>query len=56
MEVGYLPFKIPISCTNRFDKIIISTALFEQPKLVKGCMYGSQNVIGSIDFRKNMEI
>ena len=36
-----------------FDKIIISTALFEQPKLVKEIVsiYGSQNVIGSIDFR-----
>ena len=38
-----------------FDKIIISTALFEQPKLIKTIVsvYGSQNVIGSIDFRKN---
>jgi imidazole glycerol-phosphate synthase subunit HisF len=38
-----------------FDKIIINTALFEQPKLIKKIadIYGSQNVIGSIDFRKN---
>ena len=38
-----------------FDKIIVSTALFEQPNLIKEIVgiYGSQNLIGSIDFRKN---
>lgn len=38
-----------------FDKIVISSALFEQPKLVKEIVsiYGNQNVIGSIDFKKN---
>lgn len=38
-----------------FDKIIINTAMFEKQQLIKEIVdiYGSQNVIGSIDFRKN---
>jgi cyclase len=38
-----------------FDKIILSTALFEQPSLVENIIevYGSQNIIGSLDYVKN---
>lgn len=37
-----------------FDKVILNTAFFEQPQLIKEivAIYGSQNVIGSFDYRK----
>lgn len=39
---------------NGADKIVLNTALFEMPELVKGLVekYGSQSIVASVDYKK----
>lgn len=39
------------------DKIVINTALVENPALIKSLVdiYGAQSIVGSVDFKKNTE-